>query len=132
MFSEKGLGAKRHKFGAKRTSVDGETFPSRLEANLYTHLKIQQVGGYITDLKRHGTVMLSDAKVSYKPDFQAFHVEHSEQVYYEAKGMETDRWRLVKKLWKYYGPGRLFVYKANWKGVYVDEEIIPSGRTSNE
>lgn len=40
---------KRHKYGAKRVSVDGHTFPSMLEAKWYTALKWQALGGIITE-----------------------------------------------------------------------------------
>lgn len=40
---------KPHKYGAKRVSVDGHTFPSLLEARWYTALKWQALGGLITE-----------------------------------------------------------------------------------
>lgn len=92
---------------------------------MFCYLKMLQAGGYIEGLQRHGSVRLTEAKISYKPDFQAFHKEFQAQVYYEAKGVETERWCLVKRLWKVYGPGRLFIYKGNVRGVYLSEEIIP-------
>lgn len=40
---------KRHKYGAKRVTVDGRTFPSLLEARCYTDLQLQWQAGLITE-----------------------------------------------------------------------------------
>jgi hypothetical protein len=40
-----------------------------------------------------------------------------EFVWAEAKGFETDPWKM-KKLWKHYGPGKLEIYKGNAKEIY--------------
>jgi hypothetical protein len=43
--------ARRNKYGAKRTTVDGITFASAKESRRYEELKILQRGGLISDLK---------------------------------------------------------------------------------
>jgi hypothetical protein len=122
-----------NKYGAKRTVVDGQSFPSKLEADVYCHLKMLEKAGELEELVRQPTVYLTDAKISYKPDFQCSipRIKTDDgiriwgTVYIEAKGLETERYRLIKKLWKHYGLYPLHVYKANRKGVYLAEEIIP-------
>lgn len=117
--------ANKHKFKAKQTIVDGKTFPSRLEARVYETLKIREFAGEIKDVVLQPTVFLSDAKISYKPDFAATYTKTNLGFYVEGKGVATDRWRLIKKLWRAYGPSPLEVYKANGKNIYLDETIMP-------
>ena len=116
-----------HKYGAKKTTIDGISFPSKGEAETYSVLLLLQKGEVISGLNLQETVYLTKAKISYKTDFSFTALKAVEKVWVEFKGVETDRWRLIKKLWKHYGPGRLQVYKANNRGVYLHEEIIPSG-----
>ena len=41
----------KHKYGAKKTMVDGITFDSKKEAQRYEELKLMEKNGYIKDLK---------------------------------------------------------------------------------
>jgi hypothetical protein len=43
--------------------------------------------------------------------------------YFEAKGHEGDRWRIVRKLWQHYGPGPLHVFK-DAGGILLETEVI--------
>lgn len=113
-----------HKFNAKRTTIGDQSFPSKLEANVYAHHKMLAMAGEISALERHPTYRLSDAGISYKCDFKAVD-KHGQEYAIEAKGAMTDRFRLIKKLWKAYGPYRLEVWKARGKSVYCAEVITP-------
>lgn len=119
----------RNKYGAKRTTLPGEekSFPSRLEATVYAHLKNLERAGAIRDLARYACVRLSDAKISYKPDARATYTDTGQEFWVEAKGAMTDRFRLITKLWQAYGPGPLEIYKSNGRGIYLAETIIPKG-----
>lgn len=44
--------AKRHKYGAKKVSVDGVTFDSTRESRRWSELQALQVAGHISDLER--------------------------------------------------------------------------------
>lgn len=116
---------RRHKYGAKRTTLPGEekSFPSRCEAAMYAHLKREEQLGEITGLARYASVKLSDAKISYKPD--ARFERKGVATWAEAKGVVTDRFRLILKLWQVFGPGPLEIYKANSRGIYLSEIVIP-------
>ncbi len=110
-----------NKFGAKKTNG----FASKLEHAVYQVLKLREISGEIKLLKTQARVTLTDAKIVYIPDFQCEHIATGEVFYVEAKGSETPEWKLKKRLWKVYGPGRLEI----WKGTHVKprfvENVIP-------
>lgn len=56
------FGAKRSKYGNRKTEVDGEVFDSRKEADDYAELKFQQRRGLITDLRRQVPFLLIEAQ----------------------------------------------------------------------
>ena len=116
---------RRNKFNSRRVVFDGQSFPSMLEGALWTHLKLLEYGGKLRDVTRQPTVFLTKAKISFKPDFMAYDVELGKDVYYESKGVETERWRMIKKLWEYYGPSILRVYRGTHRRLTLAVEIIP-------
>jgi hypothetical protein len=114
-----------HKYNAQKTVFNGETFPSKLEASVYAHLFFLQSNGKIKDLSRKASTKLTEAEVSYKADMKYFCLRREKEIWVEAKGMETERWRLIKKLWKKYGLAPLEIYKGNSRGIYLAETITP-------
>lgn len=116
-------GTKRHKYNAKRTVYEGKSFPSRLEASVYALLRLQERAGEISELECQPTVYLTKAKISYKPDFMF--IKDGETCYGEAKGKECDRFRLIKRLWAFYGPGPMYLYKGRAERPHLDKVIIP-------
>lgn len=119
-----------HRTKGKRTEFAGHSFASNLEKNLYMMLVLRQRGKEIGDIQVQDTVRLSDAEIIYKPDFKFTNLETGEDEWAEAKGIETPEWRLKRKLWQYYGPGKLHVYMAKpWSSTPVFKEtIIPRSR----
>lgn len=124
-----------HKFNAKKTVIDGISFPSKCEADLFSLLKFYQLATKLKDIEMQCRVDPGlcpscgiRAAPSVKIDFRAFDTELNETVYYEAKGVETDRWRLFLAWWRDSGPARLRIYKpSNSKaGVKMVEEVIPN------
>ncbi len=113
-----------HKFGAQRTVVDGQSFPSKLEASTWSHFKILEKGGLIKELTRKATVIFPGLDIKYQADMKYTVSVSGQTRWVEAKGKETDRWRIVKKLWKVHGPGVLEVYKAGRNGRIVATEVI--------
>lgn len=120
---------KPHKYNAKKTVIDGESFPSGLEARTWAYLKFQQNQGLLTELTRKATVHFELIDLTYKADMK-YTDPGGVSRWVEAKGAETDRWRIIKKIWAAIGPGALDVYKANSRGIYLAETIIP--KTPNE
>lgn len=100
------------------------SFASELEAALYDLLMLRERAGEFRDLRCQPQVYLTDARIVMKPDFIAYD-EEQRPLYFEAKGFETDIWRLKRRLWEYYGPGPLEVWKGSAKRPRLVEIITP-------
>lgn len=125
-------GKRAHKYGAVRvTHHSGRSFASKLEAALYDQLYLLQEAREISMLRCQPHVFLTEANIEMIPDFCALDRRLVDSgiepavVYFEAKGFETPEWRLKRKLWTWYGPGRLRVYKGSAKSLRMVEEIVP-------
>lgn len=117
----------RHKYKAKRSERAGYSFASKLEASVFDHLMLLQKAGEIKDLKCQDTVYLTDARIIYKPDFRFVDVKTGETIWAEAKGVELGPWRQKLKLWRFYGPGPLHIYKGHHLRPTLVEVVIPKG-----
>lgn len=102
----------------------GMSFASKGESRCYDMLVLEEQAGLISNIRAQASVYLTDARILYKPDFCVFDHKLNEDVYVEYKGMETPVWRIKRRLWMHYGPGRLRVYK----GKNLHEEIIPKNK----
>lgn len=94
-----------HKYGAKRTTVDGITFASQKEARRYQELKLLEKAGAILTLGlqpsfklkvagRHG--ILRDIG-EYVADFSYTDVRTEQYVVEDVKGFKTPLYRWKKK-----------------------------------
>lgn len=111
---------RKSKFNSQKTNG----FPSKLESDLYEILKKLEEQGQIKELRRQDNVHLTKAKILYIPDFSFY--EDDKKIFAEAKGIETDVWRIKRRLWKCYGPAELRIYKRRGKtDVYLSETIVP-------
>lgn len=81
------LGAKRHKYGAKRTTVDGKAFASAREARRYSELRTLERAGKIRELQLQVRYPLVQ-KVVYVADF-TYLDEHGAKVVEDVKGYRT-------------------------------------------
>lgn len=122
--------SKPHKYGAEKSDnqnfreLSGRSFPSKLERNCAVMLVIRQRAGEISDLQFQKVFTLTEANISYNADFA--YTEDGKTVVLEAKGLVSDRWRIIRKLWKYYGEYKLIVCVAGQGGrVRLKETIIP-------
>ena len=104
--------------------MDGLNFASKGGADCYVYLKLLERGLTISGLTCQVQTDLS-AGVMYKADFRYYDMKLKRDIWAEFKGVETDRWSIIKKLWKCYGPGLLRIYKGTGLGIVVDEEIEP-------
>lgn len=114
-----------NKYKAVRVTRGGRSFASKLESALHRQLELLEQAGALRDLKCQPHVFLTEARIEMIPDFSAIDTRTGELVYFEAKGFETDVWRIKRKLWKYYGPGKLEVYKGSASRLVLHETIIP-------
>jgi dsDNA-binding SOS-regulon protein len=112
------------KYKAVRITHSGHSFASKLEAALFDELTLMEKGGLITEIKCQPHVFLTEARIEMIPDFLATD-QNGVINYYEAKGYETDVWRIKRRLWKCYGPGTLHVYKGTAKKLRLYESIVP-------
>lgn len=108
----------RNKYHAVRTCGYG----SKIESERAHELALLVRAGTISELHEQPRVFLTAAEISYRPDF--CYVENGVIVWEEVKGVEGERWRIVKKLWKYYGPGPLRVMRRARSGRIETAETI--------
>lgn len=116
---------RRQKYGATRVKHAGHSFASRLESALYTELLLREKAGEIKEIQCQDHIYLTKARILYIPDFKFFSIKLNTYVWAEAKGFETAIWRIKKRLWEYYGPGVLEIYKGSHKKLNFDELIMP-------
>lgn len=106
------------------------TFDSKLECAVHGELLLLERAGIIRDLQHQpGTVFLSQARIQYRPDFRFINCDTGKIEYAEAKGYADPKWPLKKKLWKFYGPGKLTIYGGSYRKVSILEVIEPKGET---
>jgi len=118
------------KYRAQKVSHDGRSFASKLEAAVYNLLKLREKAGEIEILQAQSHVYLTKSRIHYIPDFKIFDKELNETIWVEAKGVETATWRIKKKLWEFYGPGRLEIYRGKYTKVIRDDVV--HNRSSGE
>jgi len=117
------LQPKKHKYAARRVELAGHSFASKLESDTYLMLCLMEKAGEIKIEKIQAQVSLTDAAVIYKPDFLVTDLKSNTLIWVEAKGFETPEWKIKKRLWRYYGPGPLHIYKASRNGPTLDEVV---------
>ena len=102
------------KYKARRTTIDGISFPSKLEAVRYRQLKTLQNAGEIKDLKLQVEFVINrgykDAvtgekmrAVMYVADFVYFDMQTKRLIVEDTKGVETpvfkNKWRQCRELY---------------------------------
>lgn len=99
---------KRHKYGAKKTVVDGIKFDSQLEAKYYYHLMTLKQLGQIKEIELQPEFLIQDKKkykgetirkIVYKLDFKVVY-NNGYTEYIDVKGMTTPVSQLKLKLVK--------------------------------
>lgn len=116
------------RFKYKNVKVErpgGMSFASKLEAALFDELHLREKAGEIKDLRDQVSVYLTDARIQYIVDFEYYDLREDQTVWAEAKGFETPVWKIKKRLWKCYGPGRLDVYRARSGAPLLTESVYP-------
>lgn len=88
------------KYGAKRTEVDGHSFPSRAEARRYGELKLMQQQGVIEglELQPRFPLLVNGVNIgTYVADFRYRDIERGGVVIEDTKGMRTPMYKWKKK-----------------------------------
>lgn len=100
---------KNHKYGAVKKTVDGHTFPSKMEADYYVYLKGLQQRKIITDIELQPKLELQPKfkyknkniqAINYVLDFKVTYADGKIE-YIDIKGMETPVSTLKLKMVKY-------------------------------
>jgi hypothetical protein len=118
--------ASEQKYSNKKVEHAGHWFDSKLEAALYDLLVLRERAGEIRDLSHQpGTVFLSAARIQYRPDFRFTNCASGEVEYAESKGYPDAKWPLKKKMWRFYGPGKLEIWMGSYRSPKLVETIIP-------
>ena len=99
-----------NKYGNVKTTLDGITFDSKLEASRYAELKLLERAGEIQQLQLQPKFTLQDAfekngkkyrAIVYIADFMYFDNQKRKWIVEDTKGMKTDVYELKKKLFEY-------------------------------
>ena len=116
--------SRRGKFGNKKVSMDGFSFGSKLEAAVFSIIKNREASGELKFLQVQDHVYLTDARILYIPDFKCEDAKTGDHFWVEAKGFETPEWRIKRRLWEHYGPGKLEIWKGTAARPFLDETIV--------
>lgn len=101
------------KYHNKKTTINGITFDSKLEAKRFCELKLLEKANKIEDLQLQPSFELQPTfkkngktirAITYKADFSYYDKERQEQVIEDTKGMKTKDYILKKKMFEYKFP----------------------------
>jgi hypothetical protein len=108
------------------TCALGHSHRSKLEGSVCQILQLRQKAGELKIVQVEDHVYLTRARIHYVPDFKCKDLASGEFFWVEAKGFANDRWPMKKKLWKFYGPGALEIWKGTHQRPMLDETIVPN------
>jgi hypothetical protein len=132
---KKSFGPRRKPKGASKlgnqrcTCGRGHSHRSKFERAVCDLIDDRQQHGELVLEQVEDHVRLSDAQIVYVADFKVRDVLEDEVFWIEAKGFETERWRTNKKLWRFYGPGKLEIWRGDWTCPRMTDVIIPKRKT---
>ena len=109
---------RKNKYGAIKTMRDGVLFDSKLEAFHYDNLKLLQLAGEIRDLELQHEMPLKigDAQICiYIADYRYFDIKEAKWVISDAKGIETDVFRIKWKIAQVLHPENIYELRKKWK-----------------
>lgn len=115
----------RNKYNAKKQEFAGRKFDSGLEVETYKLLLLREKAGEISDINHQVQTHITAARVGYRADFRYFCKRRKEYIYAEAKGLDGERWQVIKKLWTVYGLGKLEIYKSGKPYPKLQDTITP-------
>jgi hypothetical protein len=107
------------KYKARKTTIDGYTFDSLIEGRYYIHLKEKAERGEIRAFNLQPVFLLQEAfrkdgklhrKIEYKADFEIVHLDDSIEIV-DVKGMETEAFKIKRKLFEKKYPYKLSLIK---------------------
>lgn len=114
-----------NKYKNIRVKHAGYSFQSKLEAAVYSILKLREKAQEIEIIQLQAKILLPPADIEYRPDFKIRDLKTDKIIYVEAKGFESPEWRLKLKLYKVVGPAPLELWKGSHNKPILTEIIIP-------
>jgi len=122
--------SRNNKFSNEKVKYDNFSFSSKLEASVYAILKAREQAGEIKFIQCQSRVKLTLAEIVYIADFRCLDLSTNQEFHVEAKGFATPEWAIKKRLWKWYGPNNLYIYRGSHKAPFLDEVIeVKNDRT---
>ena len=118
-------GSNKSKYKAQKTTHKGYSFASKGEANCFDMLTLLEKAGEIKILQLQPQVHLTLARILYKPDFKILVTSSETVAYCEFKGYDCPVWKIKKRLWEYYGPAPLRIYRQRGNRIVLVEELVP-------
>lgn len=113
------------KYHNKPTFIDGIRFASKAEAQFYTDLKLRERAGQVRDIELQPKFELqpkyTNAKgqkipaIYYIADYRYYDIEAKCTFIVDVKGVETDVFKLKKKLFEYKYPDQTIVLVNQWR-----------------
>lgn len=103
---------KKSKYSNKKSVVDGITFDSKKEAEYYCSLKLLKRAGIVKEIELQPKFILQEKfkkngkthrAITYIADFKVTYADGKVEIV-DVKGMETDVFKLKKKMFEYQYP----------------------------
>ncbi len=111
----------------KYRSVRTNGFSSKLENAVHDILKLRERAGEISEIKCQQQVVLQDGskdvRITWRVDFSYVDNKTRQTVFVEAKGIETNDYKLKLKMWKFNPPAPLEIYKGTHARPILVERI---------
>ena len=111
-----------HRTKAQRTESG---YASKLEEAVRWILDLRLRQGLIKNIKEQQTIYLTEAKIKCRIDFMFEDNKTGQVMCAEAKGLESDRWIIIKKLWPHYCIYPLEIWKGSYKNPKLTEIVMP-------
>lgn len=112
-----------NKYGAQKVTVGRETYDSKGEHEMHGTLTLMERGGLLRDILHHPPAVDITRFVNYKPDFRYFEIKRGTIVYVDFKGLMTERFKVIKNLWKEFGKVPLQIWVKVGGRITMIEEI---------
>ena len=110
----------------------GFSHRSKLERAVCDQIADLEKAGELRHLAHEDTQYLSRARYKYIPDFKVESLKTGEIYWIEAKGKGDHRWPTTKRMWRFYGPGRLEIYTGKWQSPALIQTIVPEPGAKEE
>lgn len=113
----------KQKYGNQRAAcIVGHSHRSRLESSVCGLISARKDWQLVN---AEDSIYLTKARILYIADFKVKDLETDEIFHVESKGYNTDVWAIKRRLWVWYGPNKLLIFKGTHLRPYLDETIIP-------